>query len=367
MAKKILIPGAGHSQLDLIQAAKEEGWICFVAGGKEGEPGFAYADDYRVLDIRNRDALRDYAKEKDVKAIFTMGLEMALYNIESISEELGLPHFFSTTILDMLADKGQWRKALGDIPFRVGENVEEFLPGFYPAVIKPVDGSGQRGVFKVESDEEVKEFFAQSKAASKSGRVLMEEYIGGEEISVNTYLRNGELRFAMISDRISYSEYPGGIIKEHHIPSKYEYLREEILALVKRVCQVIGFQNGHIYFQLKIDQEKAKLIEFTPRYDGCHMWNLIFEATGLDLRKVSLEYLEGKNERLDQYDGHMEEGLFKTVFLSLPPKTIVRESLFHIPDDARTVRRYYKEGEQVKTVTGYMEKAGYYIVKEERP
>lgn len=369
MTKKILVLGASHSQIDLIKKAKEMGFEVFSCGGKENEPGFALADHYKVFDIRNKALVEDYARESQVDFIFTMGLEMALPVIEAVSTSLGLPQFFSRKVLDQLADKGVWREALHGLPFnidyRLAEKIEDLVSWTnYPAVVKPVDGSGQRGVIKVDNLEELKKAFPISQGYSKSGQVLMEKYIGGEEISVNSYMYQGKLAFAEISDRISYKEYPGGIIKEHHIPSKYNHLREEILSLVKEVNSRLGLENGHIYFQLKVYEGKPYVIEFTPRFDGCHMWNLIEKANGLDLRQVALEHLAyGKSDLLDQYQYHLNEGKFETHFLSLPPDQEVRREDFSVPKDVLSLHWYYENGQKVKKVTGYMEKLGYYIVK----
>ena len=66
---------------------------------------------------------------------------------------------------------------------------------------------------------------------------ILEKFAKGEEISVNSFMENGQLKFFAISDRISYQDLPGGIIKEHHIPSKFdnEPLHSKIRNLVEAV------------------------------------------------------------------------------------------------------------------------------------
>lgn len=367
--KRLLILGMGHSQLDLAKKAKELNLEVYAIADKIAGPVVPFADKVAAVNILDPDAVEAYCVEQKIDFIFTMGLEIALPVIEEVSERLSLHHFFSTDIMQLLKDKNTWREVLGDIngnlKHMMGEQVEDFKNwATYPAVLKPVDGSGQRGVYRVESYEDVRHHFAKSIAPSKKGQLILEEFADGEEISVNSFVYHGELAFYMVSDRISYDEYPGGIIKKHVIPSEIvtEKIEDDIKELVTNVHEKMGIKNGHVYYQLKIDHGEVKLIEFTPRYDGCHMWRLIKEATDLDLLKCSLEWLiDQTSKTLENYHFHVNDGQFITQFISNEPGTEVQRENYELPEDARIVNWYYDNGDKVKKVTGYIEKVGYTI------
>lgn len=370
--KKLLVLGTSHSQLDLVKVAHEMGIYVIGLGMNEKDVCVDHVDKYIKGNILDFDLVDSIVKEEQVDAIFTMGLEMALPVMIKASLDNGLRSFIDEESVEKFSNKFVWRQEIGDIPsnlFAVAGNKIEDFEAFdkYPAVLKPADGSGQRGVREVSSFEEVKEVFEDSISYSKKKLLILEEYAGGEEISVNAFMYQDQLAFYVISDRISYDEFPGGIIKEHHIPSKYdnEEVRAKIEQLVKVVSEKMGYHNGHVYYQLKVKDNTPKLIEFTPRYDGCHMWNLIRHSMDLNLVKASLEWLlEGKSEEIENYKYHMKEGKFKTIFISDKPKTLVDRANYNIPQDHLYINWYYENGDQIKTVTGYMEKAGYYIVKE---
>src|SRR5699024_7841846 len=313
--------------------------------------------------------VKQYAIEQEVDFIYSMALELSVPTMAAVSEELDLPTFVKPASLERIENKAVWRAELGDVEGNIkhlsGKKVEDFESwDIYPAILKPVDGSGQRGVIRVDNFEEVKSAFADSISHSFSEELMLEEYINGPEISVNSFVENGKLKFAIVSDRISYDEYPGGIIKAHYIPSRLvdKHSEEVIFNLIDKVNKTIGFENGHIYFQLKIQEKKPYLIEFTPRFDACHMWNLIYYATGLDLRKVALETLAfGKSETLANFKlDEVKE--VETHFISDKPGTIVDKKNYDIPENPLYLKWYYDEGEKVKSVTGYMEKVGYYII-----
>ena len=50
--------------------------------------------------------------------------------------------------------------------------------------MKPNDSSGSRGVVLVKDYHEVRDAFLYSKSVSKSGLILVEEYMQGPEVSV---------------------------------------------------------------------------------------------------------------------------------------------------------------------------------------
>ncbi len=371
----VLVLGAGPSQLDLIKSAREMGCNVYACGQTAKPDVLDLLDGFKAINIIDDDAVYEYAQEIEADCIFTMGLEIALPTIARVSERLGLPHFFTPECLDQLKNKAMWRDILGNIDgnlaFMSGSCLEDFKNwDTYPAFLKPADGSGQRGVHKVDNPEELAEVFDHALSNSRNGILILEEFADGEEISVNSFMYNNELVACIPSDRISYTEYPGGIIKEHHIPSKLvdEQCEKRIHELVENVNRKMGFKNGHVYFQIKIKDGIPKLIEFTPRFDGCHMWRLVRFATGIDLLKASLEWLlnDGVVEEFkDRSQDVCTPGVYKTKFISDKPGTIVKRSNYQLPDSTLCTVWYYEDADSVKKVTGFLEKVGYIMVRED--
>ncbi len=371
----VLVLGAGPSQLDLIKSAREMGCNVYACGQTAKQDVLNLLDGFKAINIIDDDAVYEYAKEINADCIFTMGLEIALPTIARVSKRLDLPYFFSEECLDQLKNKAMWREILGDIEgnlaFMSGSTLEEFKSwDIYPAFLKPADGSGQRGVHKVDNPQELEEVFDHALANSRNGILILEEFADGEEISVNSFMYNNELVVSIPSDRISYTEYPGGIIKEHHIPSKLvnAECEKRIFELVENVNRKMGFENGHIYFQIKVKDGVPKLIEFTPRFDGCHMWRLVRYATGIDLLKASLEWLlnDGVVEEFDEIpESKCLPGVFKTKFISDKPGTRVERSNYELQENPLCTVWYYENDEYVKKVTGFLEKVGYIMVRED--
>lgn len=368
--KKLLVLGIGPSQADLIRVARDMGIEVHAVARDSNGKGKELVSHFKKIDIKDVETIKKYIIDENIDAVYSMGLESAIKPIAQISEDLGLPTFVSTTVYKNIENKGIWREKLagtkGSVPFSLGSFTNDFKDWEnYPAIMKPVDSSGQRGVIKVDSFEEIKESFDKVISYSKNKQVILEKYIDGPEVSVNSFMDDGKLIFALISDRHSYDEYPGGIVKAHQVPSRFltDVIKQEIITLVENVNNKIGLKNGHIYFQLKIMNNHPYLIEFIPRFDGCHMWHLIEKATGINLVKATLEKLMYQEiSDIDQYTNY-EVNKMTTHFISDTPSTIVKKENYIIPNDNEYIEWYYSEGEKVKTVTGYLEKIGYYIKK----
>lgn len=344
----------------------------YACAHEDHGPGKELVDEFRVLDIKDISGVEAYAKEKQVDYVFTLASEVGVKTMAIVSENLNLPHFISSEAAEILSNKARWRAHLGDLEgnlhFMTGKNPQDFKSWtHYPAILKPVDGSGQRGVYPLKNYDDLLRVFDDSLKFSRSKELILEEMAIGPEISVNAFMQNGKLAFAMASDRISYDEYPGGIIKEHHIPSKVlsDQGQKRLAILVEEVCKRTGFNDGPVYFQLKVEDDYPKLIEYTPRFDGCHMWRLIHEACGIDLREVAIEWLDhGHSHQLENYTWPKVQGQHKLIFISDKPGTHVNKSNYPLPERLSYLEWYYDEGDTVRSVTGHFEKMGYYITKD---
>lgn len=363
--KKVLILGAGNAQIDAIEYCKGQGYKVYGCSYTDTDKGIPYLDEFKQINIIDAEAVAEYVKDNGIDLVYSVGSDLAMPTVAKVSEKLGLPHFVSYDTALTCNLKHKMRVALGNdfkgnVPFKVIEKLEE-AEDFecYPAMMKPVDSQGQRGVHKVESFEEIKENFEKSMLYSKSGKIILESYLEGQEISVNTYVKNGKVIFALVSDRVSFKEFPGGIIKKHLLPTQFsKNVVEKVKDLVQRVLQKLEIKDGPAYFQIKVVGDEPYLIEVTPRLDGCHMWRLINIYCGVNLLDMSFKQLIGESVSCEP---KYKEGNYTLKFMCQPPYT---EVISHAVEPGIYTRWYYDIGDKVKELNGYMEKCGYNIFKE---
>ena len=368
-SKKILILGAGNAQIDAINYCKAKGYEVIGCSYTDTDHGIPLLDHFRQVNIRDTDGVKALAEEYQVDAVYSVGSDLAVPTAMKVSELLNLPHFVSSDTAAVCHSKHLLRETLGsdfdgNLPFITCASLTDALKfDRFPGMMKPVDSQGQRGCFRVDTAEEIREHFEDSLSYSVSGKVIIEAFADGPEVSVNAYMQNGELKFGLVSDRITFDEYPGGIIKKHILPSKFadQKTQEAAIDLTLRVARKTGIKNGPCYCQIKLDHGHPVVLEITPRLDGCHMWRLIKYYCGADLLKASFEHLMEDKSVLDDNVVFPSDG-FVLEFISEKTGTIIDRSQYDF-SDADYVCWYYEDGEKVGRLTGYIEKCGYVIKK----
>lgn len=366
--KRILILGAGNAQIDAIEYCKTKGYKVVGCSYTTVDCGIPHLDYFEQVDIKSIDGVAMLARKYDVAAIYSVGSDIAMPTVMQVSEMLGLPHFISYETAETCHSKAKMRHALGknfegNASFITASSLTEALEyKDFPAMMKPVDSQGQRGCFKVESSEDIIKHFEDSLSYSFEGNVIIEEFINGPEVSVNAYMQEGQMKFAIVSDRYAFDKYPGGIIKEHRLPSSFASVkaRRKCEDLAARVALKIGINDGPAYFQIKLrNGEEPMLLEVTPRLDGCHMWNLIKHYCGADLLDACFRHLlKGEAVLNDNYSFPPEE--YSLLFMSKEPNSRFDRTEFDT-DGAEHICYYYENGDRVLKINGYVEKCGYII------
>lgn len=362
---KVLILGVASVQMDAVLELKKMGCETFtIAMAKDG-PAADVADHFDIINILDEEAVIRHIQDNHIDVVYSTGSDLAMPVACRISERLGMPHFVTSQAAYICNHKNAMRSALtadceGNIPYQVLEEIAPIAVE-YPAILKPSDSQGQRGIFLIHSQEEFEAHFEEAKKYSREGKVIIEKYVDGPEVSVNGYMVNGVLRFIIASDRDTWPEYTG-LIHRHIVPGKA--FSKEAEAGMKRVledaCNRIGILNGPVYFQMKVMGDKPYIIEMTPRLDGCHMWNILERATGVNLMQLTFKHLLSNDvSELDKLAEVVKP--MELVFWCQEPKTYMDRSKLELPKDAVYHFYYYETGDFIRPVNGRYDKIGYYI------
>ena len=367
--RKILVLGIGNAQADLITRCKEYGLEVHACSYTNHGRGKQHVDHFELIDIKNSPQILEYVKANQIDLIYSVGSDVAMPAIAYVAEHAGLDSFISQHTARVCQNKATFRTTLGEdfdynIPFRKGRELSDLASwSIYPAIIKPVDSQGQRGICTVGSFEEIKANFHKAQEFSPSQEVIVERYLDGEEISINAYVVDKEIRFFYVTDRVSYQEFPGGIIKEHLYPSKCYHMEKALKKLVSKTIDKIDLHNGPVYFQVCIYHEKPYIFEVAPRFDGCHLWRLVKMTRGIDLLEITMSHLMEGSVDAAKF-GATEEAngkSFRLKFLAQPPSAKVNYGNCGKESGRLYEELYYAEGEIVPKMNGFIEKTGYYI------
>jgi len=361
----VLVLGTGNAQVDLLECLRDRGVRTCGLSNDTNSPGLGLCDRFCEADVRNIEAVTTFASSQQVEAIYSVGSDVAMPTVCRASELLGLPTLATARAAEICNNKGLLRKALSaaQIPsprFSILASPKDAADFPLPAVIKPLDSQGQRGISFVTQASHFEAAYSQAESFSSAGGAIIEELIEGPEISVNAYVVDGEVKVAIISDRIVWPNLPGGIIKAHEFPSNsvVSATMGSVHKVASETLRALGIRSGPAYFQIKISNGVPYIIEATPRLDGCHLWRLIKMAYGVDLLAAAVDHLlQGKVPRFPET--HLENS-WSLQFLCQPPGTLFSERAFDT-SHATYCRFYYSEGATVQPMNGHMEKCGYLI------
>lgn len=376
--KRLLLLGAGNAQIDAINYCKSHNIHVIGCSYTNTDSGIPLLDDFEQVDIKDIEGVKGLAVKYRADAVYSIGSDLAMPTAMKVSEDLRLPHFISSQTAGICHSKDRMRQALGNdfsgsVSFIVCDRLQDAkYYDKFPAMMKPVDSQGQRGCFRVNSFDDISAHFETSMSYSSSGKVIIEEFIPGAEISVNAYVQNGAMRFAIVSDRFAFDEYPGGIIKKHRVPSLFtdKYSGSAAVKVTEIASSVLGISDGPVYCQLKLDKDgQPKILEIAPRLDGCHMWRLIKYYCGVDLLDACFSHLlcnkqvhtEGDQVNDKPGDTHKKDS-WELEFMCEKTGEIFSRSKYDTAG-AKFINWYLKDGDIVPKLNGYMEKCGYMIRK----
>ena len=301
--KKLLIIGASILQLPAIQRAKELGYYVAVADYNPNAVGIEYADEYFNASTIDIDAVVEVAKSFRPDGIMTLATDMPMRSIAKAAEVLGLPSIsFETAV--KATDKAHmirafeangvehpWFYAIDDKS--ILESVRARL--MYPCIIKPTDNAGSRGVRLVENNSDLDSAYEYAASSSRSGSVIIEEYLRGDEVSVEIIVKDGVPHVLAVTDKIT-TGAPHFVEMGHTQPSRLpEGDVEKIKDLACRAVCAVGINTGPAHVEIMLTKDGPKMIELGARMGGdCITTHLVPLSTGIDMVEATIKLCCGE-------------------------------------------------------------------------
>jgi biotin carboxylase len=305
MKKRILILGAGIMQGPAIRFAKERGLEAVVVDGDPGAACAKEADRFERIDLKDKQGIEAFARslrsDGGLDGVMTAGTDFSA-TVAWVAERLGLPGIPYEAALDA-SDKARMRarfRAAG-VPspeFVVVSDIPAAdwrMPFPYPAVVKPVDNMGSRGCRRVDDGEGLREAVADALRYSRSGRVIVEEFMEGPEFSVDSLVHEGRITICGLADRHIFFP-PYFIEMGHTMPTDLSAEKSaELLAVFERGVQALGIRNGAAKGDVKLTPKGPMIGEIAARLSGGYMsgWTYPY-ASGVEPTKGAISIAIGE-------------------------------------------------------------------------
>ena len=302
--KKLLIIGASILQLPAIKKAKEMGLYVAVLDFNPNAIGIPYADEYFNASTMDENAVLEVAKEFKPDGIMTLATDMPMRGVAKVSDTLGL-HSISYETAVKATDKYDMIKAFEEhnVPapwFYLVKSFDELVSLKdkinYPCIMKPTDNAGSHGVVKIHSYEELLDKYEYSHGCSRRGNVIVEEYLDGDEVSVEVMVVDGKVNVLQITDKLT-TGAPYFVEMGHSQPSRLDVeIQNKIKDVAERSCKTIGINKGPAHVEMKVtSQGEPKMIELGARMGGDNITtHLVPLSTGIDMVECTIRIALGE-------------------------------------------------------------------------
>jgi biotin carboxylase len=301
--KTILFVGAGRHQRRAIVRAQELGLRVVAVDRNAEAAGLAVADAGEIVDFRDVDGVIDVARRHAVDGALTVSADRAVPIVAAVAEELGLPGI-GRDVAHLMTHKIAMRRRLAEagVPqprFAAARDIASARAAAetvgFPAVLKPADSGGQRGVFRLESIDDLDAHLHAALAESAGGEVVLERFHDGLELNGLVIARGGEAEVLTLSDRLRPPGVGFGVGWIHVYPTT---IFGDALAEAERVAahatHALGLRDGIAFPQLLVTDEGVLVIEVAARIPGGQMADLARHAVGVDLVETALRFALGE-------------------------------------------------------------------------
>jgi biotin carboxylase len=375
---KVLFVGAGRHQRRALQRVKELGVRLVAVDRNPDAPGLEIADVGEVVDFADVEAVGEVGRRHGVDGVMTFAADRAVPIVAGVAEALGLPGIGAETA-HLMTNKIAMRRRLADagVPqprFAAIRHVREVgaaaeAVGF-PAVLKPADSAGQRGLFLVASADDVERHLHAALAQSIEEEAILESYHAGLEVNGLLVARGGEVTVVTLSDRRRAAGAGFGVALAHVYPST---LFGDALAEVERVgrstVHALGLRDGIAYPQVIWgDDGVARLIEVAARIPAGQMDSVARYGVGVDLVEIALLQALGRSVPDDLVEPEQQQPM-AIAFLTAQPGPLPTGQFVRVGGLDKVLAfpgvveadLYFQEGETIRPVRVDGDRRGYVI------
>lgn len=301
--KKLAIIGASYLQLPLVEKCKELGVFSICFAWEEGAVCKNFCDKFYPISTIDKEAILKVCQEEKIDGITTIASDVATLTVNYVAEKMGLignPDKYSQTATNKYLMRQCFIEHNVPSPkFCLTDGVIPDVKAFkFPVIVKPTDRSGSRGVEKVNKQSDLQYAIDRACHESFQHKAVIEEYVEGREISVESISFKGKHYVLQITDKVT-TEEPFFVELEHHQPSTLaDSIKERVKAIVLNALDALHISFGASHSELKITKDgDIRVIEIGARMGGDFIGSdLVKLSTGYDFLKGVIDVAFGDFE-----------------------------------------------------------------------
>ncbi|MCF0104480.1 MAG: ATP-grasp domain-containing protein [Eggerthellaceae bacterium] len=297
--KKIAIMGASELQKPLILKAKEIGVETHVFAWPYDAEGKNLADFFYPISLTDCDEILAKCRMIDVDGACSIASDLGNSTASYVANHIGLIYNSAKTVAcstnkilmhRCFIDHGVSSPKFVELDSATDLQLELDIP----FIIKPADRSGSRGVKKITQYEEIGPALEAALNYSFAGAAVAEEFVEGEEFSVEYISHGGRHYFLAVTKKFTTGS-PNFIELGHIEPARLGVSAlNQIRAETEHALDALNVSEGPSHTELKINERGVFIIEIGTRMGGdCIGSNLVQLSTGFDFVEAMFDIYLG--------------------------------------------------------------------------
>lgn len=295
--KKLMLLGGMRYLVPVIEAAHKLGVYVITCDYLPNNIAHKYSDEYCNVSILEKDKVLEKARELKIDGILSFACDPGVVTAAYVAEKMELPSSGPYESIEILQNKGKFRKFLTENNFNVPvakqyTDIETALNDTemfnWPVIVKPTDSAGSKGVTKVVEKSELRDAINYALKFSHSNEFIIEDFLEkiGDSSDCDSFSVDGELKFVSFSaqkfDENCENPYtpaaytwPASISKAH---------QEELINEIQRLLKLLDMKNSIYNIETReCTNGKAYIMECSPRGGGNRLAEMIRYMTGVDM------------------------------------------------------------------------------------
>lgn len=306
----IFIRGGGVGKLSVVDFVRENGYKIAIAD-LNYKNSTGWADEIINSDPNNQEQfisdVIEFCTRHDVAAI----LSFAEFGVELAAIITGILGFPGQNVNAVRACRNKYltrvltsRKGLPCPKFSKADSLGELKESFRkinaPSIIKPLNFAAASAVAKVNSEDEIEAVYKDliNKRAESpiidymldttKDSWLIEEYLNGFEISVESYTYEGKTQVIAIHDKLCEVEAPYFYedILATPSPRISQDMADQIEKMTKDILEAVNYRMGLSHTEFRITPGGPVLVEVNARQGGTLNAESTFYSTGINLPQL---------------------------------------------------------------------------------
>lgn len=303
-AKTLPVLGAGAEQIPAFRTARRLGHRTIGVDRDPAAAGAKEADVFVPISTREADDIMVFLGDVTINGVLAPYTEAPQAALQVLAAHYATAWRPASAATRASIDKGYFRRVLEGLPFPCyrsvqGRDLAQLLSSAaglrLPLVVKPADNSGAKGISTLHDLAALPQAIERARSFAFEGGVVIEEYVEGDHLSAECFMRRGRLWFGALSD-FGNSGPPHFLSRTHNVPAALDHAAtDQVLDMIQTICRTVDYVDGPLTMDLIAGPNgEVYPVEMSARLGGNGMSPSLRAAFGVDVLAAAVQLALGE-------------------------------------------------------------------------